>query len=273
MSLTGTTLPYFAEAGDGPCAVLMLHGIGGSHGAFLAQMEPLASAGYRALAWDAPGYSFSRSVEPYSIETLAQAVVDLIGIIEADHLVLVGHSMGGMIAQAVVALRPELVHGLVLVATSPAFGRAEGSWQREFLEQRLAPLERGVPMAELADTLVAGMVGPAASAEAIAHARAIMAGVSAATYRHALTALVSFDARAALPDIAVPTLLVAGEADTTAPVAVMQKMGERIRGSEFVTLAGSGHIVPIEVPDAFNDALIAFLRHHFPGDGTLGPGA
>jgi 3-oxoadipate enol-lactonase len=178
VSLTGTATPYFTEAGFGDCAVLMLHGIGGSHGAFVHQMAPLAGAGYRAAAWDMPGYGFSRSIMPYTFDALAGACVELMDVLEAPRLVLLGHSMGGMVAQQVVALRPERVAGLVLVATSPAFGRPEGSWQREFLASRLGPLEAGTTMAELAHTLVRDMAGKAASADVLATAAELMAGVS-----------------------------------------------------------------------------------------------
>jgi pimeloyl-ACP methyl ester carboxylesterase len=264
MSLVGTTRPYFLEAGAGSTAVLMLHGVGGSHGAFTEQMAPLAAAGYRALAWDMPGYGFSRSVDPYTFDALAAACIDLIELAEAERLVLLGHSMGGMVAQQVAALRPDLVSGLVLVATSAAFGSSDGAWQREFLAERMAPLERGQSMADLAAKLVAGMVGANALPEGVAHARAIMSGVSIPTYRHALAALAGFDARAQLAAIAVPTLLVAGESDSTAPAALMQKMSQRIAASEFTVLPGIGHIVPLEAPDAFNARLLEYLKRHFP---------
>ena len=264
MSLVGTNLPYYIESGAGDCVVLMLHGIGGSHGAFARQMQPLAQAGYRAVAWDMPGYGYSRSVLPYTFDSLAESCSDLIDVIDARRVVLLGHSMGGMVAQRVIATHPEKIDGLVLVATSAAFGGAEGTWQREFIAQRLAPLEAGVTMAELARILVRAMVGSAADAGAEAAAAELMAGVSPATYRHALHALVDFDARASLAGIAVPTLLVAGSEDHTAPVAVMQKMSERITAARLVVLEGVGHIVPIEAADAFNGSVLSFLARHFP---------
>ncbi len=76
-------------------------------------------------------------------------------------MILLGHSMGGMVAQEVMARRPELVSRLILCGTSPSFGKAEGDWQREFIAQRTAPLDAGKSMADLADVLVPQMVGPA----------------------------------------------------------------------------------------------------------------
>ena len=63
------TLPKFMTLGSGP-TVLMLHGIGGGHRAFAPQVETLASLGYRAVAWDMPGYGRSAPIEPYGFKGL-----------------------------------------------------------------------------------------------------------------------------------------------------------------------------------------------------------
>ena len=55
----------------------MLHGIGGGHLAFAPQVETLASSGYRAVAWDMPGYGHSAPIEPYNFKGLAQSCVAL----------------------------------------------------------------------------------------------------------------------------------------------------------------------------------------------------
>ena len=116
-----TSIPTFTTLGDGP-TVLMLHGIGGGHLAFAPQVETLAGSGYRAVAWDMPGYGHSAPIEPYTFKGLAQSCVALIESLKCDHVILLGHSMGGMVAQEVVARRPELVSKLVLCGTSPSFG-------------------------------------------------------------------------------------------------------------------------------------------------------
>ena len=67
----------FTVLGGGP-TVLMLHGIGGGHLAFAPQVETLASSGYRAVAWDMPGYGHSAPIEPYTFKGLAQSCVTLI---------------------------------------------------------------------------------------------------------------------------------------------------------------------------------------------------
>jgi pimeloyl-ACP methyl ester carboxylesterase len=243
----------------------MLHGIGGGHLAFAPQVETLASSGYRAVAWDMPGYGHSAPIEPYTFKGLAQSCIRLIeALLEADDpkrpgVILLGHSMGGMVAQEVVARRPELVSKLVLCGTSPSFGKPEGDWQRQFIEQRTAPLDAGKSMADLAEVLVPQMVGPGSLPEGVRLATHCMGLVPASTYRRALEALVTFDRRANLAQIAVPTLLVAGEHDRNAPPAVMKKMAQAISGSTYIEMRGIGHLQNLEAPDDFDGLLLNFL--------------
>ena len=238
----------------------MLHGIGGGHLAFAPQVETLASSGYRAVAWDMPGYGHSAPVEPYNFKGLAARCIALIESLQCGQVTLVGHSMGGMVAQEVMARRPELVDKLVLCGTSPSFGKPEGDWQREFIAQRTAPLDAGQTMADLAQVLVPQMTGPGALPEGLRLATHCMAQVNPATYRRALEALVTFDRRANLPNIHVPTLVVAGEFDRNAPPAVMQKMAQAIPGSTYLEMKGIGHLMNLEAPDEFDGMLLNFLN-------------
>src|SRR3954462_5600582 len=153
------SVPAFTTLGGGATTVLMLHGIGGGPLAFAPQVETLASSGYRAVAWDMPGYGHSAPIEPYTFKGLAQSCIQLIESLKCRQVILLGHSMGGMVAQEVVARRPDLVSRLILAGTSPAFGKPDGDWQREFIAQRTAPLDAGQTMEELAQVLVPQMIG------------------------------------------------------------------------------------------------------------------
>jgi 3-oxoadipate enol-lactonase len=251
-------MPNFTALGGGP-TVLMLHGIGGGHLAFAPQVETLASSGYRAIAWDMPGYGHSAPIEPYTFKGLAESCIRLIEALKCDSVALLGHSMGGMVAQEVVARRPELVNKLVLSGTTASFGKPDGEWQREFIAQRSAPLDAGRTMAELAEQLVPQMVGPGSLPEGVKLAMHCMSLVPPATYRRALEALVTFDRRANLSHIAVPTLVVAGEHDRNAPPAVMKKMAEAIPRSTYLEMRGIGHLQNLEAPDEFDGLLLNFL--------------
>jgi len=251
-------VPAFTTLGGGP-TVLMLHGIGGGHLAFAPQVETLANAGYRAVAWDMPGYGHSAPIEPYTFKGLAQSCLALIDGLQCEQVILLGHSMVGMVAQEVVARRPERVARLILAGTSPSFGKPDGDWQREFVAQRTAPLDAGQSMAQLAEVLVPQMVGPGSLPEGVHLATHCMGLVPQATYRRALECLVTFDRRAALPAIAVPTLVIAGEHDRNAPPAVMKKMADAIPRSSYLEMRGIGHLQNLEAPDDFDALVLNFL--------------
>jgi 3-oxoadipate enol-lactonase len=300
------TLPTFSILGSGP-TVLMLHGIGGGHLAFAPQVETLASAGYRAVAWDMPGYGRSPPIEPYTFKGLAESCIALIDALVGDRndpaaegggsddpapgrpkpgqpprgaatraaaehggsVILVGHSMGGMVAQEVMARRPDKVSRLVLCGTSAAFGKrtdgrlAEG-WAQQFIAQRRAPLDAGLSMGDVAKKLIPQMIGPGSLPEGLRLAEHCMAGVPAATYRRALECLVTFDRQAALADIRVPTLLVGGEFDRVAAPAVMKQMATAMPRARYAELAGIGHLMNLEAPEAFDELLLDFLREPAP---------
>ncbi|WP_439520729.1 alpha/beta fold hydrolase [Hydrogenophaga sp.] len=260
--------PAFTMLGSGP-TVLMLHGIGGGHLAFSPQVETLANAGFRAVAWDMPGYGHSAPIEPYTFKGLAQSCVDLIDALQCEHVTLLGHSMGGMVAQEVVARRPDRVNRLVLCGTSAAFGkrtdgRSAEAWAQQFVAQRTAPLDAGQSMADVASKLVPQMVGPGALPEGLRLAEHCMASVPAATYRRALDCLVTFDRQQALGSIRVPTLLIAGEFDRVASPPVMKQMAQGIAQSRYAELAGIGHLMNLEAPDEFDALLTDFLREPLP---------
>src|SRR5689334_25262994 len=90
--------PSYASAGSGPRTVLFLHGIGGNRDSFADELPRLAKA-WRALAWDMPGYGASPPIAPLTFAALAQAVVAVLDAEGVEKTVLVGHSLGGMIAQ------------------------------------------------------------------------------------------------------------------------------------------------------------------------------
>jgi pimeloyl-ACP methyl ester carboxylesterase len=239
--------------------LLFLHGVGGGHAAWDRQLPYFTARGYRALAWDQPGYGGAAPVDPYDLEQVATALKRRIG---DEPAILVGHSMGGFVAQEAYARFPECVRALVLCFTSAAFGGTGGDFARQFIAARIAPLDDGRTMAEIAARLMPSMRGSRSNAQGLAHAEGVMAAVPPETYRKAVRLLTTFDRRAQLPEIRVPTLLVAGGDDRVAPAEVMQRMARKIPGAEFVLLDGCGHLGPMDQPDPFNEALAQFLERH-----------
>jgi 3-oxoadipate enol-lactonase len=239
--------------------LVFLHGIGGAARAWRGQLESFGDR-HHAVAWDMPGYGQSEPLTAVSIATLAGALQDFLAQIHAHNTIVVGHSIGGMIVQQWLTAYPNVAAAVVLAQTSPAFGKADGDWQKSFIDARLGPLDRGATMAELAPALVKELVGDNPDADGMELARSCMAGVPEASYRAGMLALLGFDQRHALKDIKVPTLLLSGSKDKNAPAPMMEKMASYIPGATYIELGGAGHLVNLEQPHAFDAALDKFLR-------------
>ena len=254
-------VPTYTMLGHGP-PVLMLHGAGGNYRSFAPQVETLASLGWRAIAWNMPGYGRSAPLEPYGFKGLAASaaalVEALVPVTGGAPLTLVGHGMGGMVALELALRRPELVRQLLLSATAPAVQPGDG--YSRHVEQALAWLAEGRGMTEIAQTLLPRLVGSGALPAGVQLATLCQAEVHAATWRRALLALAQFDRRPGLGQLHVPTLLVAGEQDRVTPPAVLQGMAGAIAGARCVTLAHCGHLPHLERPDEFDQLLLDFLR-------------
>lgn len=251
-------ITFEERAGAGP-PLVFLHGLGGDAACWRPQLEAFGGR-HRAIAWDMPGYGGSEPLDEMTFPGLAASLSELLDDLRVDRVHLVGHSMGGMVAQEFAAGWPERLRSLTLSGTSAAFGRADGAWQRAFVAERLAPLDRGLRLADLAPELLRGLLGADPDPEGVRQAIASMARVPEATYRAAVRCLITFDRRAALGRISVPTLLLAGERDPVAPPATMERMAARVAGARFVVLPGAGHLANLECPAAFNEVLAGFLN-------------
>jgi len=241
-------------------AVVFIHGIGGAATVWAWQRTTFAAAGFEPVALDLPGYGRRPSVRALDFELLAadvEAAIDSHGL---DRPVLLGHSMGGMVAQTALRRRPEGYRAAVLACTSPAFGNPDGAFQQKFVAARLGPLDAGQTMADLAPKLVDAMMGPNPNLAGRAHAIDVMARVPADTYRAAIRCLVTFDERANLASIAIPVLCLAGEKDPNAPAQVMERMAGKIPGATYICLPGLGHLPNLERPAAFDAAILGFLE-------------
>jgi 3-oxoadipate enol-lactonase len=250
---------YEAAGDPAKTALVFLHGIGGAARAWRSQVTAFGDR-HRAIAWDMPGYGGSAPLANVSIEALAEALQDFLQGIGARKPVLVGHSIGGMIVQQWLIKHPHDASAVVLAQTSPAFGKAEGDWQKQFIEARLGPLDRGETMKSLAPTLVRELVGDDPDAAGMELARDCMGSVPEASYRAMMLALLGFDQRKALANIAVPTLVLSGSKDKNAPAPMMAKMATYVPSSTYVELEGAGHLVNLERPKAFDAALNQFLK-------------
>lgn len=250
---------YEAAGNPNATPLIFLHGIGGAARAWRRQLTTFSDR-FRTIAWDMPGYGGSAPLASVSIAALAEALQQFIEQLGAARPILVGHSIGGMIVQKWLVRSQELAHAVVLAQTSPAFGKADGDWQKSFIAARLGPLDRGETMKSLAPSLVKELVGDDPDPNGMELARECMGSVPEASYRAMMLALIGFDQRSTLGDISVPTLLLSGSKDNNAPAPMMAKTATYIPGADYVELAGVGHLANLERPDTFDEALGRFLN-------------
>lgn len=239
-------------------AVVFIHGIGGGARLWALQMASFSAAGYRAVALDLPGYGERPAVDHMDFEGLAADVEGAIAHLGLARPVLVGHSMGGMVVQTALRRRPSGYTAAVLSCTSPAFGNATGDFQKQFIADRLAPLDAGKTMAHVAHIAV-GAMGPNADAAGRGVAAEAIAATAETTYRAAIRCLVGFDERANLAAITIPVLCLAGEHDPLAPPAGIERMARKIPNADYLCLSGVGHFPNLEAPAAFDAVLFDFL--------------
>ena len=206
-----------------------------------------------------PGYGDSTPLATMTFADLADAACGLLEASGIDQAVVVGQSLGGMVAQQMAIAHPHRVAGLVLVATTAAFGKPGSSFNDEFLAARLAPIEAGHRPADLAAEIVDSIVAADATEAARAHAVASMSRIEPEPYARSIECLVTWDGRPFLPDVAAPTLCVAGDSDTNAPVRAMERLCESIAGASLVVIGGAGHLVNLERPAEFNAVLEDFV--------------
>jgi len=254
-------VPHAEIRGDGPETIVLLHGIGGSWQVSEFQLAEWSKK-YRVVAWDMPGYGDSAALAEMTFEALAESLKALIDSIGAQHIILVGHSMGGMVAQTFVATYPERVTRLVLLSTSPSFGSdsAAGKKFREaFVAERIKPLDDGKTPADMAGGAMNNMVGDNPDPRGLQMAIDSMSRISSETYRQAVSCLATFDRSADLHRIGMPTLCICGQRDKVTPRGTVARMAMKIPRAQFILIEGAGHLPNIEQPKLFNSIVDSYL--------------
>lgn len=250
--------PAWLASGRGGIPLVMLHGMGSTASVWLPQLEHFGRR-RQAVAWTMPGYGPSPALPRLSWESLAAALRDLLDALDIERAHVLGHSIGGMIAQEFYHRHPRRVQSLILSATSTAFGSTDAAWKDEFLRQRIDAMRPYERFADAAPAMLEGFMNPATPAPMRALAALSAGGIQKERYLDAMRLLVGFDRRAEFQDIAVPILLLAGEHDTQAPPKGMKRLEHNNGNARFHELPAVRHMANIESPDAFNQAVESFL--------------
>ncbi len=238
---------FYTVNGRGGPALILIHGAGGSHLHWPAALRRLPGATVYAI--DLPGHGRSEGPGRERIEDYAADVIRFMDAVEVSRGVLVGHSMGGAIAQMTALIAPERVAGLVLVGTGARL--------------RVAPvlLDGILQDARGAVALITEWAwGPEADPTMVARGRQMMARVNPQVVWGDFAACDRFDIRERVGEIAAPTLVITGSEDRMTPPKFGLWLAERIPGAQFVLVEGTGHMVMLEKPDRVASTVREWLK-------------
>lgn len=254
-----THLNYLDPNPSGSPAVLLLHGLGANRSMWTLQFDPLTQAGLRPIAPDAPGFGASRyDGRGWSFRRIAGQLADLLEELQTGPAHVVGLSMGGVLAQQFALDHPDLVRQLVLVSTFAVLRPTNLSQWWYFLRRAAAVFTFGpAKQAEI----VARRVFPEPGQQALREmAAAQFAAADPRAYRAAMRSLGLFDSRRRLKQIKAPVLVVTGANDSTVSPGRQQVLVDGIPGAKQAIIPNAGHAVAIDQAEAFNRALLDFLR-------------
>jgi len=209
--------------------------------------------------WGAGLASIPASAGPYSIADQATSLVATLDDLHVDEVVVCGQSMGGYIAFELLRAFPTRVRAAILCSTKATADTPEAKRGRDTMA---AKAEREGPGA-----IAAALVPKLLARTTLERQAAVVREVTTMIERQPVYGMVVTlralrdrpDSTPLLGQIRIPVLVVAGDEDQIAPAAGMEEMARAIPGAQFTVIPGSGHLSPLEQPQAVNAALNAFL--------------
>lgn len=231
----------------GGVPVVLVHGAGESHLSWPAGLRRLPDATVYAL--DLPGHGKSTGDGCHSIKDYAAWLAQFLDGINAPRAIIVGHSMGGAIAQVFALSYPKRAAGLVLIATGSKLRVAP-----QLLDWSLSD----VPAA--AELVSRWQWGPNVPEQIVRLGKQQILANRPIVLHNDYLACDTFDIRDRLRDIKAPTLIVAGTVDQLTPIKYATFMAEQIRDARLVSVPDAGHMVMIEAEQIVAYAVEQFVR-------------
>ena len=251
---------YYEEQGTGEPLVLIL-GAGGDLQAWAFQVPALAQ-GFRVITFDNRGAG--RTSAPDRPYTIAQMADDLAGLL--DHLKvtkahILGHSMGGAVAQEFALKYPARVNKLILVSTAASFDGATANLVKSWVDVRRSNMSREQVARMTANWLYSAELldDPARFEGSIKNSLANPYPQPDHAFIRQAQAVLAFDTRRRAAAIKAPTLVLAGREDILVPPGRSEKLAALIPGAKSQTLSG-GHVGIVEFAGEYNVAILAFLK-------------
>lgn len=254
----GITIHYELEGPESAPVVTLSHSLATDLSMWDLQATVLKSR-YRVLRYDTRGHGGTDAPDgPYTLEQLAEdakALLQGLGVLKTHFM---GISMGGMIGQTLALKNPGMLRSLILCDTSSRIPKeALPVW-----EERIGLAQKQGMDALVEPTMERWFTAPfrAKPNALLEKVRAMIRATSLKGYVGCSRAIMDLNLTDRLSEIALPTLIVVGEEDPGTPVAASQTIHEQIKGSELVILKSAAHLSNIEQQDAFNTAVMAFLK-------------
>jgi len=240
---------FYVQAGKAGTPMIFVHGAAGSHLVWGFQLRALSELTH-VIALDLPGHGRSDPPGRNSIQGYGEVVLGLLDELNIARAIIVGHSMGGAIAQWLALSHPERVAGLGLVGTGARLRVLPA-----ILDGLLKDFDATAEL--VVDHSYAQPLDTALRERALAEFRACPASVTHGDF----SACNTFDLMTRLGEIRAPTLVVCGKEDQMTPVKYSEFLATHITGARLVVIDGAGHSVMLEQPLAVNRALSEFVSN------------
>ena len=249
--VSGARIWYEDTQGDGP-AVVLLHAGTGSAPMWRLQTPVFAQAGLRVIAYDRRGYGKSEGAPEGIASDDLRGLLDQLKI-ERAHLV--GTAAGAIVAIDFALSYPQRVRGLVVASSH--VGVQDEEYARMQRRLRPSPQFEQLPaeIRELGPSYRAANAAGVQEWIALERASRASGTPTMPKTRNRMTF-------AALESLAVPTLLLCGDADLYVPPSVLRMFEKRIRGARAVVLPECGHSAYWEQPALFNKTVLDFIKQY-----------
>jgi pimeloyl-ACP methyl ester carboxylesterase len=262
---------YLRCDGRGAVPVVLLHGIGSNAESFEPLMAAL-SGRYATLAWNAPGYGCSAplAVEWPDASDYAAAVNRLLAQLQIGRCVLVGHSLGNLIAARYAVDVPEQIAALILISPALGYRAKKGGALPPPVAARIEELDRLGAKAFAAKRAPGLLADPSARPEVLRAVERAMAGVRRPGYDQAARLLAGGRLLDDAAKITVPAAVIVGSDDRVTPIGNGHFAFAALQGSSprhaFRTIANAGHAVCQEQPADVARAIVEFIEANTDGD-------
>lgn len=245
--VAGQTI-YYIERGQQGTPMVFIHGAAGSHLHWGLQVRALGDV-TRAVALDLPGHGRSDPPGRNSIEAYRDVILGLLDALGFERAVIVGHSMGGAIAQTLALSHPDRVAGLGLVGTGARL-------------RVLPAILDGVlnDFDHIAGLVTEYSYAPGLDPEFRQRAEEEFRTCPPLVTHGDFSACDQFDIMPRIAEIRAPTLVICGREDRMTPVKYSVYLAKNIPHAYLVLIDNAGHSVMIEQPDVTSQALMDFVE-------------